>query len=327
MEDLIVKISDKCNFACEFCSSNNIATNHNDLDINILKDYLLNHEVGSLIVNGGDPLCTDPEYYWELLEFIRSNNLKTYISFTTNLLDFWRHPDKWTPLFNESGIGICTSFQYGGKRKLATGEVFTEAMFREVYALFEERTGKKLKFIAVIDDDNEDTVIETVQLAKSLGTTCKINPCLRSGRASSEYSYAKMFERYLDIIEAGLSEYEENNQLVRDAWHGKFTLCAYAPNCGTIMCMSPDGSVTRCGSISDDIMQGGIPDYFLLKSDKVPFNLTVLGTVCFTCEFHNICNSCHKRVMDIRDGGYEAEHCVDMHAQLERAKKILGEQC
>lgn len=325
MEDLIVKINDRCNFACEFCSSSNIAADHKDLPITKLLDYLKNNEVNSVIVNGGDPLCTSPEYYEELLKFRDENCPNTDISFTTNLLAFWKDPDKWTPVLKR--VGVCTSFQYGKKRKLATGEVYTEEMFREVFKLFEERIGYKLTFIAVIDEDNEDTVIETVQLAKELGTTCKINPCLRSGRAWNEYPFARMFERYLDIIEAGLSDYEASNKLIQKAWRNKFEICPFLMDCSGIKCMSPSGIVTKCGSISDDIMKPGfIPDYFLGKADKAPYHCTVLGNDCYSCEFHGICNSCHKRIMDIRDGGYEAEHCVNMHAQLERAKKVLGDK-
>lgn len=322
MEDLIVKISDKCNFKCDFCSSNKIAIDHKDLDIEVLKDYMRTHIVGSIIVNGGDPLMTPPEYYEDLLDFRDKYYYETEIGFTTNLWEFYKNPDKWENILKR--VGVCTSFQYGNKRKVATGEVFTEELFIKVFNLFEERIGKKLMFIAVIDEDNEDTVLQTVQLAKHLGTDCKINPCLKSGRASKAYPYARMFARYLDIIEAGLSEYEASCRLIKDAWRGNHHMCPYLFDCGRIKCMSPDGTVTRCGSISDDILTG-IPAYFLQQYDRVPYDLTAISGKCYTCPFHGICNSCHKRIMDIRDSGID-EHCNNMLVQLERARRILGEQ-
>lgn len=323
MEDLIVKISEKCNFKCTFCSSDYIAENKKDLDIQILKDYLLNHEVNSLIINGGDPLCTSPRYYEELLDFLADNSPKTDISFTTNLYDFWQNPEKWVPILKR--VGVCTSFQYGEGRRLGNGEVFTEQMFREVFDLFEKKVGYKLLFISVIDDYNEEYVLKTVQLAKELGTTCKINPCLRSGRALYGYDFSKMFEKWLDIIEAGLEDYEANCKLLKAAYKMNFSMCPFLRDCRNIKCMNPDGVVTRCGAVSDDIMSPGfLPPYFTMEEDSPKFQHTVLSNDCFTCKLFGICNSCHKRIMDIREAGTVKTHCLRMLRQLPRAKRLLG---
>ena len=51
MKDLVLKVNDKCNFKCDFCSSNKIAENHDDLDINIVKEYLKKERVSNIILN------------------------------------------------------------------------------------------------------------------------------------------------------------------------------------------------------------------------------------------------------------------------------------
>ena len=99
--DLVIKISDKCNFKCDFCSSNMIAANHNDLPLWKVTSYLVDHpQVRNIIVNGGDPLCIDPEWYWNLLYWLEETKRDINISFTTNLWDFYKHPEKWEELFS-----------------------------------------------------------------------------------------------------------------------------------------------------------------------------------------------------------------------------------
>lgn len=324
MEDLVIKISDRCNFKCEFCSSNEIATSHKDLDIEVIKKYLLEHDVNNIIVNGGDPLMVAPEYYWELLRFEEENNLNVPISLTTNLWDFYLHPDKWIRLFRHKNIYVSTSFQYGTKRKLADGRVFTEEMFREIYDLYELWVGEQLIFIAVIDEDNKDSVLKTVRLAKELGTVCRVNNKLNSGRATTHFPYHKMFEYYLDIIEAGLADYELNSKLILNVWKNIETQCPYCRNCEGINCMNPDGSVTRCPSISDDILKDDFNDYFKGNTDKIPAEYTYIKPDCFACEFFNICCSCHKRIIDIKNSNTVNEHCTGMKKQLIRARRLLG---
>ena len=216
--DLVIKISDKCNFKCDFCSSNMIAANHNDLPLWKVTSYIVDHpQVRNIIVNGGDPLCVDPEWYWNLLYWLEETKRDINISFTTNLWDFYKHPEKWEELFKEH-ISVCTSFQYGDERKLATGEVFTEDMFVEIFNMFEERIGYKLKFIAVQNHKNASYALATVELAKRLGTTCRINPALKSGRTEFPYPFHLMMRTWLDIIDAGLGEYEDNCKLLKGEW-------------------------------------------------------------------------------------------------------------
>jgi L-lysine 2,3-aminomutase len=66
--DLIIKPTEKCNFKCTFCSSTNITDDHSSLlDLKYIYRFLKRFpETNTIIVNGGDPLMVQPEYYWEL---------------------------------------------------------------------------------------------------------------------------------------------------------------------------------------------------------------------------------------------------------------------
>lgn len=327
--DLVLKITDKCNFACEFCSSNQIALTHNDLDINLVKKFLLDNPVQDIIVNGGDPLMVPPSYYEELLKFIDDNNLGCTMSFTTNLWDFYKHPDKWTSLFQR--IGVCTSFQYGKARKTAGGIVFTEDIFRDVYSLFLERVNKPLNFISVITEENEDTVIKTVELAKELGTHCRINGALRSGRTTQPYPFWKMMKHYCDIMDAGLGDYEDNCKIIKSiiSTNSIDAPCPFNRKCHSfIRCMSPGGELHTCPAIADDVHERGVSSCYTksITNEFMDMNISTIipredSTVtpdCYVCELFGLCCTCTKRIKDIHDSKSTIEHCTHMKELKDR---------
>lgn len=328
MKDLVLKVNDKCNFKCDFCSSNKIAENHDDLDINIVKEYLKKERVSNIILNGGDPLLVSVDYYWDLLDFITTNNMDTRISFTTNLLEFKKNPIEWSTLFCHPLVDVCTSFQYGSGRKLATGEVYTEEMFVEIYNLFKRLVDKDLPFIAVVTEENEKYCMDTVKLAQRLETVCRLNGCLKSGRAVGMFPYYKMLSIYLDIIEAGLGDYENNCWIIQKVWkHHQTDECPYNTNCReTLACISPNGTIHSCPSIADDIFMKDIHPGFLEENSaaRLPFDMSVLKAECPMCPMTCFCNSCYKRIQDIKDTSVSV-HCKKMKALQARCVKVMGE--
>ena len=324
--DLVLKISDKCNFACDFCSSNEIAVDHKELDIEIVKNFIREHkDIHNIIVNGGDPLCIDPSYYWDLLACLEEEDSPAFLSFTSNLWDFYKNPDKWIDLFKNERVGVCTSFQYGNGRKLASGKVFTEDMFVEIFNSYLGLIGERLTFIAVINEENEDTVIKTVKLAKKLQTTCKINGALRSGRTLKPYPYWRMMEHYLNIIRKGYGDYEENCRHIKRAYNAQPAECPYNNTCHkSIRCISPDGTTHTCPAVADDIMKG-THDFFLGRAEKLPFEYTLLTPDCPTCPNMNLCNSCTKRIIDIREHTGVDEHCKNMRRLSQKIKNSFKE--
>lgn len=338
MHDLVLKINDKCNFGCAFCSSNKIAKNHENLDIEIVKEYLRNNDIHSLIINGGDPLMVDPEYYWQILEYTLTYLKKPVrLALTTNLLDFYEQPSKWVKLFKHEQVDVCTSFQYGTKRRLKTGEIFTEDMFLKFMDKFYRLIGYAPSFISVIDEENEKYCIKTVELAKMLNTTCRLNPTLKSGRATKAYPYYKMFKIYLDIMEAGLGKYENNCVIIKRVWQeGNANECPYNRSCRTDLgSLSPGGEFHTCPSIADDIFSKVIDINFRDPDTCMEFDKSAIHESCYKCPMFLICNSCFKRIQDITDGIYGVSqseamsninnHCKQMKKLYNRAAKIMGE--
>lgn len=327
--DIIVKPTQRCNFKCDFCSSNKIDSSGNaTLPLESIFSLLENNKVDTIIINGGDPLMMPPEYYWNLIQYLDDHNMDTSVSFTSNLWDFYLQPEKWKKLFQNKRVGVTTSFQYGTGRKLANGTVFTEDLFRAILKLFKEYIGYVPMFIGVITNENENRVLDTVRLAKDLGTICKLNPAVKSGRCKQNYPLWKAYQKYIEIIEAGLAEYEHNASILKDVVHNSHKTCPYNRDCWKhIRAISPNGLIHSCGCFNDDHIiniEHGNKTYCLSEyTDKELLkDFKSLKSECFACDLFPLCNSCFKQIHDIKQDHLEQDHCFHMKQLGQKLKSL-----
>jgi len=323
--DLIIKPTELCNFKCTFCSSSKITENDNTAQLDLFKIFrFLDRypETRTIIVNGGDPLMMDPKYYTALIEFLDKNNYPAIISLTTNLWPFYVKPDKWLHIFQNPRVGIATSFQYGEGRLKGDFSVFTEEDFWKCSDAVLEHCGYRPSFIAVITEENEDTVIKTVELAKKMDVVCKVNYAMASGEQDAPYVKGKMYKHYVDIWKAGLSEWEHNTQTMMKKLKGHNTICPVNRDCdASIRTLQPEGDYYSCGAFGDDMdkaidfekeMAG---EFFTpLREDLY---LNNLKQSCFTCPMFDICNGCRKTVKDLKEHNLVEEHCKHMKSIAE----------
>lgn len=324
--ELIIKPTEACNFKCTFCSSTNLTDDKKKrLDLGKVTAFIDRYpETSSIIVNGGDPLMVHPDYYFEIIAEIEKRNLKTTLSFTTNLWGFYKNPTLWTPLFKHSRVGVGTSFNYGNSRRITETQVYTEDIFWKVSDLFLEKIGYRPSFISVITDENLDTAIDNVRLAKKMGVECKLNYALASGDQKSSLLKGKIYSLYLDIIDDGLSEWEYNSKQLLRLKDSKVTSCPLNRECDEgIRCLQPDGDYYSCGAFGDDKAYaidfeqeifGGIKDLPL----KNALELIYLKEECTTCPLFSICNGCKKTISDIKKTDHVEAHCQEMQKNMTR---------
>lgn len=327
--ELIVKPTELCNFKCTFCSSTNITEDKAQvLDLERIHDFLRRFPAtNTIIVNGGDPLMVKPEYYWQLIEFLDKHNLPANISFTTNLWAFYKKPDMWTELFKHPRIGITTSFNYGDTRRITETRVFTEEDFWQVSDLFLERVGYRPDFISVITDENEDTAIDNVRLAREMGVECKLNYAMASGDQGTPYQLSKIYRMYIEVYKLGLWHWEYNTKQMMQRLTGKATSCPQNRRCDEgIRCLQPSGDYYSCGSLGDDReyaisyeeeMAGG----FFTPLQRAP-ELASLKDECFACPMFEICNGCRKTVSDMKRAGIVEDHCSLMKTIASEIEQI-----
>lgn len=330
--ELIIKPTEACNFKCTFCSSTNLVEDKSKrLELSKIAAFLDRFpDTSTIIVNGGDPLMMPPEYYYDIIAEIEKRQMNTTISFTTNLWGFYKNPDLWTELFKHPRLGICTSFNYGDSRRITKEQVYTEDIFWKVSDLFLERVGYRPGFISVITDENLDTALNNVYLAKKMGVECKLNYALASGELSASLLKGKIYKIYLDIIDQGLAPWEYNSQQLLNKKNYKSTTCPLNRSCDeTIRCLQPEGDYYSCGAFGDDkkyaisfeqeVVNSGVKQTPL----KDAYELAYLKEDCLTCPLFTICNGCKKTISDLKRNDVVEAHCTEMQKNMERLVEYI----
>lgn len=338
---LIIKIDESCNFKCTFCSSTRIQGDAPRLEIESIFRYLKRFpRTPVIIVNGGDPLMVEPAYYQKLLDHLDEHNYPTKVSFTSNLWAFYKKPQKWVGIFKHPRVHVTTSFQFGNSRLKGDLTPYTVDEFWKVSNLFLELVGYRPEFIAVITKENEDTVLDTVRLAKEMGVVCKVNYAMASGpktkfkgitigNEDSTYVLADIYERYVQVYEAGLAKWEHNTEVMTTRLTGEFSGCPQGRTCDQgIRALQPGNKYYSCGSFGDDglyqinfedEMNGG----FELPLRNKP-ELQSMKLSCYTCPMFEICNGCRKTIHDTKRLGLVEVHCKKMKTLAAKIIDING---
>jgi radical SAM protein with 4Fe4S-binding SPASM domain len=328
--DLIIKPTEKCNFKCTFCSSTNITEDKSvELDLEYIYKFLERFpETNTIIVNGGDPLMMDPQYYWNIIDHLDSINSYATLSFTSNLWPFYKNPNKWKDLFNHPRMGVTTSFQYGGGRLKGDLSEFTEEDFWKCSDAMLEHCGYRPDFISVITEENEHDAIKNVELAKRMGVECKLNYAMSSGppvkfkgiimgQQGKPYMLSNIYEIYVEIWKRGLAPWEFNTKQMMKRLIGQSTCCPQNRECDSgIRTLQPSGDYYSCGAFGDD-REYSINFDQEMKGKKIfPIkNILELQTMtedCYTCPMFEICNGCKKTIKDHKTYNMASTHCKKM---------------
>jgi radical SAM protein with 4Fe4S-binding SPASM domain len=333
--DLIIKPTELCNFKCTFCSSTKISEYKKDeLSHNQIFTFLKRFpQTKTIIVNGGDPLMMEPEYYWKIIRWLDEHDYDTSISLTTNLWPFYKKPEKWVDLFNNERIGVTTSFQYGGGRLKGDLTEFTEEDFWKCSNAMLKHCGYRPDFISVIIPENEKDAIKNVELAKRMseniepegtlhnlsrnsktGVECKLNYAMASGEQGKPYLLSKIYQIYVEIWKRGLAPWEFNTKQMIQRLTGNRTTCPQSRKCDEgIRALNPSGDYYSCGAFGDDKdksidfkkeMKG---EFFTPLQDDI--NFVSMKKACFTCPMFEICNGCRKTIKDLKQHNMVEEHC------------------
>lgn len=315
--ELIIKPTEACNFKCTFCSSSKIADDHfMVLDLEQVTTFIKRFpQTNTIIINGGDPLVVKPEYYWQLIDILEESNCPADISITSNLWPFYKKPEKWIDLFKHPRVGVTTSFHYGDSRLKGDYSVFTEEDFWNVSNCMLEHLGYRPDFISVITEENEDTAVDNVRLAKQMDVECKLNYAMASGEQSKPYQLSKIYKTYLEVYNEGLTEWEFNTKQMIERLTTGNTMCPQSRDCDSyIRAINPGGDYYSCGAFGDD-MDKPIDFDAEMYGSKIFTPLTDSAELhsmkheCLSCPMFNICNGCRKTVKDLIKHDMVEDHC------------------
>lgn len=312
--ELIVKVTGKCNFACDFCLAGKADIKHHEHPSENLKKQLEILRPTSLIMNGGEPLLVGRQYFEELLEIYDGE-----IAIVSNLKDFDARPEYWKPLFLNPRISVVTSFQYGARRRWSVGQPYTEEKFKHVIDKFKTVIGYSPMFISVISNENEEFALKHVFLAKELGTVCKLNPMLPLGICNEFYPIYKMIDIWLKIKDLGLEQYTDANVQFYSGGCA-FNTSLRCENTIRVIFEDADGNVKYSNCESKAMQQQFIDvDIECPKSNQTMINpRKLISSACISCELCRICNGCE---IQREIAKTDPDHCVEM---LKRKQRILA---
>jgi sulfatase maturation enzyme AslB (radical SAM superfamily) len=307
--ELIIKPTAVCNFKCTFCAASKLSINHTpDKVPEQLKELIRNTKPDSLIFTGGEPTMCSPKYYEEILSLSDAN-----VSLTSNLKNFYLHPDEWTPIFRNPRVGIATSFQYGYGRLWDESTNYSEEMFLKVQDLFYERIGYHPSFITVIVEDNKDRYFDHIELAKRIGTMCRLNNAIKMGRQSTYFPRYEIFKMWIDIIERGYEQYEVNCS-ERKIGRCPMNTRGRCQSCIRAVYVKPNGELIY--SNCEDKLNREDPDASIPLEDSPPIpEITrispreIISLKCYSCDLFRICNGCETNRMHARE---DQNYCKEM---------------
>lgn len=289
--ELIIKPTGRCNFDCTFCSANGLDIAHPENGVpQPIKELIKKLQPTGIIVTGGEPLTVDPGYYLELFELANC-----HISFTSNMKDFYLHPNKWKDIVTNPNFGFITSFNYGNTRRWDPHTPYTEEKFTEVHELFKEVSGRDyLPFIAVIDESNEGRIMDHIYLAKRLGTKVKINGACKIGLQDHSYPRYKILKAYIDIIDAGLEKYE---MTCSERHLGRCPFNIHMLCKSTIRACYVDSNGQLHYGCCEDLLSAGkeilMDTEFPVKPVSImPPKVKYIKKDCINCELFRLCHGC-----------------------------------
>lgn len=303
---LVIKTTRKCDMNCTFCAANgcnaDIGTLNTDEVINEINSF---KECTDVIFLGGEDLTLPPKHYRDILDHVKED---IHFDFVTNLKDFYIHPEKWSQLFRDNRVSVTTSFNYGDSRKWDKNNVYDERMFKNVMSDFRRYVGYTPPFIAVIDHKNCDRWRDHVELAKDLGTMCRLNGAFKIGRSGTYFPRSHMFKIWTQIIDEGLDGYEMNSH------NRKEGCCPFNTGLickGTVRVVKKenDGSI-KYYNCDDEANRGKNPKDKMdpVSLDEVQPEI-ILKDECYMCPLFRLCNGCELNASQIED---KEAYCQEM---------------
>jgi len=312
--ELIVKTTGRCNFACNFCLAGKADIKHTVRPSPELLRQIDILKPSALIMNGGEPLLSGRDYFFELLD-----RYPGHIGIVSNLKEFYKNQDHWAELFKHDRISVMTSFQFGTGRKWDVSTPYTVDMFKRVCSAFKEKVGYVPMFISVITAENDHYAIDHVLLAKELGTICKLNQVLPLGISEETYPFYKMIDIWLEIKDRGLEKYTDCNvQFYQGGCN--FNTCRMCDSTIRVFYESVDGDL-KYASCESRAMQGKfipLEDTAPVPCRKAVMLEEMLTEKCVNCALCRLCNGCD---VNREANRHDAAYCSEMK---KREKKILS---
>ncbi len=315
---VIMKVTNDCNLACEYCYADSGSRNPEKMSETTLENSLVkitqhtgpSHEV-EFIWHGGEPMLMGIDFYkmaTEIRNRLRSEGYKVRYSMQTNGTLF---DDDSLDFLVANGFSIGLSLDGPREvdrltRHFTDGTPSFDSTMDTISGL--KKRKKSTGVVTVLSNANIDRLDEMYDFYRSNHIHPKINPLIYSGRSLGknslvirphEYGKAlvKLFDRWInDDTTLDVSPFDAimGNLMTKETRD-----CNFSDACQLrFISMAPDGSIYPCGRFNEDsFCYGNINEYKIEDIDEHPLRKslqnrgyeTVSG--CTSCDYKKICNA------------------------------------
>lgn len=318
--NLIIKMTNACNFNCNYCSVGNISSNSN-LNVEYVKKFidgtkeLLDYKQDktlNVLWHGGEPLLISIDVYRELQDYIK-NSLKgidVKFSLQTNgsLIN-----NQWIEFFKEYNISPGISLDgYKELHDVNRLDKLGNKTFDKVVENIEflMKNGITPGILMVLNTAEAIDINKLYEFLAELKCPAKIHAVFPAGRAEDRTDLDDLFMKYVDtlieLFKLGINDdrivnIEPLNSLFTSIVEDIPALeCSHSGKCGIdFMCLHEDGAVSFCGrnDASREFMYGNIVDsnplqLYLSEFAKQIRNRDefIKSSDCGKCKYFNLCH-------------------------------------
>lgn len=310
---IIVKPTHSCNLACRYCYIEPRAEQGMMDTItleNMINKSLVIHDAVDFIWHGGEPLLMPLGFYEKAVELQNkypqkkvTNGFQSNGTLVNNkILDFCQA--------NHFNIGFSLDGYLeinNQTRNFRNGKSSFHRTLEAIKKAQERKLGGGA--IVVINKLNIDSLTEIYEFAKKESINLKLNPLIKSGKATNHYrdlgigpqeygrALVKLFDQwFIDNSEIKVDPFEDliGNILTNRPWG-----CHYSVSCQySFISMGPQGDIYPCGRFD------GVPGFRLGNINKDDLNEVLNSgkrkemqqrsskiTSCKSCDYIKICNS------------------------------------
>ena len=318
--NLIIKMTNACNFACSYCSVGDPSKVTN-LNVESIKKFfdgckeLLEYKKDNsltILWHGGEPLLRDIALYRELQDYainkLKGIDIKFSIQTNGSLIN-----DEWIKFFKE--YDIVPGISLDGYKELhdinrmdKLGNPTFDKVMESILLL--KNNGITPGLLMVLNTCNSIDIDKLYDFIINNGCSIKIHSIFPAGRATEREDLTLLFSKYVDIlIELFKKSIKEERSVVIDPLSSLLTSiinecsaveCSYSGTCGkNFICLHEDGEVSFCGrnDATRILMYGSIRDntpleLYLSAQAKMIRNRAVYikENGCAECNYFSLCH-------------------------------------
>jgi len=318
--NIVVKLTNACNFACTYCSVGDSAE-IKTLDLITFKKMIddlpeLLEELGdknvSFIWHGGEPLLLSPNFYCEAMDYTLEK-LKSYtVSFKMQTNGYLINSE-WVNLFKKYQIDPGISLDgyqelHDKNRTTKTGQTTFATIMQNIQSLRD--AGLSVSVLMVLNNHEPVDADKLFDFITQNSLSCKIHCVYPSGRAENREDISAVYQSYIELMKTLYQKIMESDieisidpltDMVQAVLSGQsMNECSYAGTCGKdFMCLFEDGGVSFCGRHANDfgLSYGNIHDKSILElynsenAEKIRSRQVILKkTPCASCDDYNLCH-------------------------------------